>query len=80
MRNEKIKKTTLLIGDSSKKALAVGIIGCLVVVCLLMAILYSWKRFKQPKSKLQKTGKVMFHSAIIGLIKKHPTYHVDVIK
>jgi hypothetical protein len=52
MRNEKMKKTILLAGDSAKKALAVGIIGCLVVMCLLMIILYSWKTLKQPESKL----------------------------
>jgi hypothetical protein len=82
MRNEKLKKTILLTGDSAKKALAVGIIGCLVVICLLMFILYSWKRFKQPKStrKLWKDGKIMFHCAIVGLSKEHPTYYVDIIK
>jgi hypothetical protein len=79
MRNEKLK-TILLAGDSAKKALAVGIIGCLVVMCLLMIILYSWKRFKQPKSKLWKAGEVMFYCAIVGLSKEHPTYCGDIIK
>jgi hypothetical protein len=78
MRNEKLK--ILLTGDSAKKALAVGIIGCLVVMCLLMIILYSWKIFKQPKSKLWKDGKVMFHCAIIRLSKVPPTYYVGTVK
>jgi hypothetical protein len=80
MRNEKLKKTILLTGGSAKKALAVGIIGCLVVVCLLMIILYSWKRFRQPKSKLWKAGEVMLCCAMIGLSKERPTYYVDIIK
>jgi len=49
MRNEKIK-TILLIGNSAKMALGVGIAGSLVLMCLLMAILYLWKRFKLPRS------------------------------
>jgi hypothetical protein len=80
MRNEKKNKTILLAGDSAKKALAVGIIGCLVVMCLLMIVLCSWKRFKQPESKLWKAGKVMFHCAIIGLNKEHRTYFMDIIR
>lgn len=80
MRNEKSKKTNLLTGDSAKKALVVGVIGCVVVMCLLMIILYSWKRFKQPKSKLWKAGEVMFYCALIGPSKEHLSYYVDIIK
>lgn len=39
------------VGDSAKWALAVGVIGGLVVTCLLGAIWYSWKRMsKRPKT------------------------------
>jgi hypothetical protein len=47
-----MKKPILLTGDSAKKVLAVGIFGCVVVLCLLIIILYSWKRLKQPERKL----------------------------
>jgi hypothetical protein len=52
IRNEKMKKPILLAGDSAKKVLAVGIFGCIVVMCLLFIILYSWKRLKRSEGKL----------------------------
>jgi EamA domain-containing membrane protein RarD len=57
--NEVVMKTILLTGVSAKKVLAVVIIGSLVFMCLLMAILYSWKKCKLPKSKLWNAGNVV---------------------
>jgi hypothetical protein len=53
-------KTILLTGDSDKRTLAIGIIGSLVLTCLFMAILYLWKKFKLPRSKLCNAGKLLY--------------------
>lgn len=53
------KRMCLFVGDSAKWALAVGVIGSLVVTCLLVAIWCLWKSMlKRPKSKL--LGKLCF--------------------
>ncbi|XP_021922250.1 uncharacterized protein LOC110831030 isoform X3 [Zootermopsis nevadensis] len=40
----------IIVNVSTKKVLAVGIIGSLGLICMLTVILYSWKKFKLPKN------------------------------
>lgn len=61
VRNGIMMNTIVLTGGFAQKALAVVIIGSLVSLCLLIAILYSWKKFKLPKSKLWNAGNSIIH-------------------
>lgn len=68
MRNE--KKTNSFTGNTAKKALTAAIFGCIVIVCLLLIILFSWKRLNQPVGMLQNTRKVISLCATVGLNKE----------